>query len=114
MTRPAKLQINQRGAWRDVMRFDLDQMVAPDLFLETAAEMVRYSGQDANTTMRVVTDAALPQRVMDWDAEGGWQAAPNAPSNASEPVPNRPSANAGASGPAVAENGSKAMLSKGT
>ena len=39
--------------------------------------------------------------------------APNAPSNATEPVPNRPSAMAGASGPAVAENGSKAPESKG-
>jgi hypothetical protein len=37
----------------------------------------------------------------------------NTPASAAEPVPNRPSTLAGASGPAVAENGSKAPESKG-
>lgn len=36
-----------------------------------------------------------------------------APASATEPVPNRPSTLAGASGPAAAENGSKAPESKG-
>lgn len=73
MTRPVKLQINQKGAWRDVMTVDIDQLVDEKQFLETAAEMVWYSGQEASTTMRLVTVASPPVRLMAWQAAGGWK-----------------------------------------
>lgn len=73
MTRPVKLQINQKGAWRDVMTVDIDQLVDEKQFLAVAAEMVEYSGQEATTTMRLVTTANPPVRLMSWSAAGGWE-----------------------------------------
>lgn len=71
MSRPAKLQINQRGAWRDALRFDFDALTDKSLFLDAAAEMARSTGQ-TGTTMRIVTDASHPEQLMAWDAESGW------------------------------------------
>lgn len=113
MSCPAKLQINQSGAWRDVLRFDIDQLVDEKQFLAVAAELVEYSGQEATTTMRIVTDEPLPGCIAHWSADGGWKPDGNTPASAAEPVPNRPSTLTGASGPAAAENGSKAPESKG-
>lgn len=76
MTRPAKLQINQLGAWRDVMRFDLDTLADKSLFLDAAAEMVRSTGL-TETTMRVVIDMNSylkpPVLLMTWGVAAGWE-----------------------------------------
>lgn len=73
MTRPVKLQINQRGGWRDVMRVDIDQLVDEADFLDGAATMVIKSGKMYSTSMRIVTDDSPPMRLMAWSAEGGWE-----------------------------------------
>lgn len=73
MSRAAKLQINQRGAWRDVMRFDIDKLADESEFLIGAAQMVCSSGQMSATTMRIVTDDSLPERLKSWSAESGWK-----------------------------------------
>lgn len=111
MTRPAKLQINQSGAWRDVMRFDIDK-IDEALFLEGAGAMVRNSGQD-RTTMRIVTDEPIPGLLTYWKADRGWMPDGNTAANAAEPVPERPKSLAGASGPAEADAAPKTLKSKG-
>lgn len=73
MSRAVKLQINQRGAWRDIMRFDIDRLADETEFLVGAAQMVCSSGQMASTTMRIVTDESLPERLKVWSAESGWK-----------------------------------------
>lgn len=72
MTRPAKLQINQRGAWRDVMTVDIDQLADEAGFLEGAAAMVRHSGNMERTTMRIVSADDPLVRLMGWRADSGW------------------------------------------
>lgn len=111
MTRPAKLQINQSGAWRDVLRFDIDQLVNEAAFLEAADKMMRSTG--SMKTMRIVSDESLPGRLMYWNAEHGWKPDGNTPASAAEPVPNRPKTLAGASGPAEADAAPKTLKSKG-
>lgn len=71
MSRPVKLQINQRGAWRDIMRVDIDQLADEAGFLAGAAQMVGSSGQKA--ALRIVTDESLPERLKVWSAESGWK-----------------------------------------
>jgi len=73
MTRPVKLQINQKGAWRDMMTVDIDQLVDEKQFLAVAAELVEYSGQEATTTMRIVTTASPLVCLMAWSTAGGWE-----------------------------------------
>jgi hypothetical protein len=75
MSRPAKLQINQRGAWRDALRFDFDQLLDEKQFLAVAAELVEYSGQEATTTLRIVSADNPSVRLMTWDAASGWEKA---------------------------------------
>lgn len=114
MTRPAKLQINQRGAWRDALRFDVDAIDdnSMHVFLSAAVDMVRSIGQKG-ITMRIVSDQSPPKRVLSWTAERGWKPEGNAPDNAAKPVPVRPKALAGASGPAEADVAPKTLKSKG-
>lgn len=75
MSRPVKLQINQKGAWRDVMTVDIDQMTDETSFLDGAAAMVRSSGNMERTTMRIVNADSPPVRLMTWDTESGWEKA---------------------------------------
>lgn len=114
MTRPAKLQVNQSGSWRDALRFDVDAVSDNNmyLFLNAAAEMVRSTGQ-AGTTMRIVSDQSPPKRVLYWTAKSGWKPEGNASANAAKPVPERPKTLAGASGPAEADGAPKTLKSKG-
>lgn len=72
MSRLVKLQINQRGAWRDLLRIDADQIVDQSQFLAGAESMVCNSGAARGTTMRIVTDESVPNRLMAWDVATGW------------------------------------------
>jgi hypothetical protein len=114
MTRPAKLQVNQSGAWRDMLRFDVDAVSDNSmyLFLKAAAEMVRSTGQ-TGTTMRIVSDEVTPKRVLSWTAKTGWKPEGNTPANAAKPVPERPKTLAGESGTAEADAAPKTLKSKG-
>lgn len=80
MSRPVKLQINQRGAWRDALRFDMATLADKSLFLDAAAEMVRSTGC-LETTMRIVTVSSLPECLMYWNAERGWKPDSNTPAS---------------------------------
>lgn len=71
MNRRVKLQINQRGAWRDVMCVETSKLDS-GAFLKGAAAMVRASGNMDRTFMRIVTDDSPPVRMMNWNAADGW------------------------------------------
>lgn len=72
MTRPCKLQINQRGAWRDVIPFDMDEVDVSTLTV-AAARLVSIADPSDRTTLRIVTSAcSQPLSLFHWDAKKGW------------------------------------------
>lgn len=81
MSRPAKLQINQDGTWRDALSFDIDQLVSDAAFLEATDKMMNSIHCEL-CMMRIVAtkhsmhiDANLPifGILAIWD-ENGWRA----------------------------------------
>lgn len=71
MTRPCKLQINQSGAWRDMLKFDIDQ-ANTGAVMSAAADLVAATGPKTNATMRIVVDGTYPTPLMRWSTEKGW------------------------------------------
>lgn len=71
MTRPCKLQINTAGAWRDVLRFDLDAVDAEALQV-AAANLVTIGNPSGRATLRIVMDNGLTDVLTHWDAKKGW------------------------------------------
>lgn len=71
MTRPCKLQINQSGAWRDIIRFNLDDVDVEALQV-AAANLVNIANPTGKATLRIVTDNGLPATLIHWDAQKGW------------------------------------------
>lgn len=73
---PAQLQVNQTGAWRTALDFDLG--TAPPEFLQTADQLARLAGE--NTRMRVVycrqsdngSQRPTNNVAMHWTREKGW------------------------------------------
>lgn len=76
MRRPAQLQINQSGAWRTVLNFDVTDL--PPEFLTAAQDLVCLSGSDSR--MRIVAClqgpsgawAATNTVLMAWTRKEGW------------------------------------------
>lgn len=71
MTRPCKLQINQSGAWRDAIRFDLDDVDVEALQV-AAANLVQIAAPSGRTTLRIATADSLPMPLISWTAQKGW------------------------------------------
>ncbi len=72
MTRPCKLQINQTGAWRDVVRFDLDGVDEVAL-TATASHLVQIADPAGRTTLRIVVADVYAAPLLRWDREKGWR-----------------------------------------
>lgn len=73
MSKPAMLQINARGSWRNVCEFDVADADATDRIME-AAVLATYSTD--KPSVRVIKDEAgyaLP--LMRWTQDGGWRQA---------------------------------------
>lgn len=76
LPQPAQLQINQSGAWRSGLDFDM--RTAPPEFLQAADQLARLAS--ARTTMRVVrstrssTGGTRPTSIVlkSWSREEGW------------------------------------------
>ena len=72
----AQLQINQSGAWRSALDFDMHQ--APPEFLEAADQLARLAGE--RTSMRVVRSTLngsggtrpTGNVLMHWTRATGW------------------------------------------
>jgi len=71
MSRPCKLQINTSGAWRDVLRFDLDEVDAEALQV-AAANLIIIADPDGRTSLRIATADAFQRALIRWDAAKGW------------------------------------------
>lgn len=71
MARPCKLQINTSGAWRDVLRFDLDEVDAEALQV-AAANLVVIADPGGRTGLRLSTADAFQTALIRWDAKKGW------------------------------------------
>lgn len=72
MSRPCKLQINTSGAWRDLLRFDIDTIDA-DALQVAAAELVSIADPEGRTTLRITMADSLQSVIVRWDAKKGWQ-----------------------------------------
>jgi hypothetical protein len=72
MSRPCKLQINQRGAWRDVLTFDMD-LIDVEVLQIAATNLVRFANPDGNTKLRIVIADAFQTALIHWDAKTGWR-----------------------------------------
>lgn len=74
MSRPCKLQINTAGAWRDLLRFDIDEVDEQDL-QETAARLVQLAEHPCRATLRICMADALQSTLVRWSADTGWRPA---------------------------------------
>lgn len=71
MSSPCKLQINSRGAWRDVLGFDSDAMRAEALQV-AASNLVMIADHSGRTTLRIVLADGLQTVLQHWTYEKGW------------------------------------------
>jgi hypothetical protein len=68
--KPVKLQVNNSGAWTDVLRFDAADELACSEVMEAAAALGRLGGG----TWRVCMADSLQQVLLHWTAAKGWEA----------------------------------------
>jgi hypothetical protein len=66
LPRTCKLQINQAGAWRDVVRFDADQH--GDAIQQHAPLLAAVVG----ATLRIVIADSLNNCLLRWSIDTGW------------------------------------------
>lgn len=71
MSRPCKLQINNSGAWRDVVRFDIDAQDA-EAIQAAAVNLVVLADPTGRTSLRIATADAFQKALIRWDAKKGW------------------------------------------
>jgi len=71
MTRPCKLQINTKGAWRDVLTFDLDTVDVEALQI-AASNLVVIADPDGRTALRIATADGFQHALIRWDAKKCW------------------------------------------
>lgn len=77
MKKPARLELNNSGAWKLIARFDVDQADATDEIMNAAEALAKAvndpaCGRRSLVTLRISTDDALPQVLMRWSDERGW------------------------------------------
>lgn len=72
--RNVKLQLNNKGAWRDVLPFDINA-VNSDEVQDAAAQLVRAADPSGNTRLRIVIADSLQTALARWDATHGWKTA---------------------------------------
>ena len=75
-TRPAKLQVNTAGAWKDVVRFDASLDIMAAEVMDAADRLGRADG--GRVTFRVCIDDAFSTTLYRWDVERGWKEATHA------------------------------------
>lgn len=72
MSRPVHLQINQAGAWRTALTFDLDTTDTEALQV-AAQNLVVIADPKGNTKLRLASADGLQRALIRWDAGRGWQ-----------------------------------------
>jgi hypothetical protein len=71
MARPCKLQINTKGAWRDVLPFDLDEVDSEALQV-AAANLVVVADPGGRIGLRISAGDSYQTALIRWDAKKGW------------------------------------------
>lgn len=71
MTGPCKLQINSAGAWRDVLRFDIDAVDSAAL-MDAASKLLVIADPDGKASLRIATADANQIALARWCARKGW------------------------------------------
>jgi len=71
MARPCKLQINTKGAWRDVLSFDMDK-VDVEALQAAAANLVVIADPGGKAGLRISIADAHQTPLIRWDAVKGW------------------------------------------
>ena len=72
--RMVKLQLNTSGAWRDVLRFDIDAV--DDQAIQVAAvQLVELAYPKGRAKLRIATADAWQTALVYWDGKQGWKAA---------------------------------------
>lgn len=73
MNRPVRLELNNSGSWKVLVRFDAGDPVAAGQARE-AGRLLGELGElgGTKTTLRIVTDSSLPQVLVRWSADRGW------------------------------------------
>lgn len=72
--RNVKLQLNNKGAWRDVLPFDIDAVDSGAVQV-AAADLVMAADPSGNTRLRIVIADSLQTALTRWDAARGWRTA---------------------------------------
>ncbi|KPU91117.1 hypothetical protein APR50_17290 [Variovorax paradoxus] len=72
LKKPAKLQVNTSGAWKDVVRFDATDVAETDRVTDAADELGQVGA--GAITFRLVSDEALPRVLFRWTHPVGWKA----------------------------------------
>ena len=70
-TKSVKLQLNAKGAWKDVCRFDIVDAQATAHIMEAAATIATYATDKPSA--RIVTADAHSLPLMHWDSDKGWK-----------------------------------------
>ncbi|MGE0446166.1 MAG: hypothetical protein AB7P99_13135 [Vicinamibacterales bacterium] len=77
MSKPCKLQMNNSGAWKDIVRFDASEDERTDDLLNAAAQLadvVNDGEKKPYMTLRVVSDERIPAVLMRYvGREAGWR-----------------------------------------
>lgn len=66
------LQINQSGAWRTALTFDLDTTDV-ERFQKAAADLVSIAHPNGNTKLRLATADGSQRALLRWHALTGWK-----------------------------------------
>lgn len=70
--KPAKLQLNNSGAWKDVVRFDAADTEQTDAVTDAAEALGQVPGN--RLTFRLVKDDGTGEVLMYWTAQEKWVA----------------------------------------
>ena len=72
--RMVRLQLNTSGAWKDILRFDIDAV--DDQAIQIAAvQLVELAYPRGSASLRIATADAFQTALVRWDAKNGWRTA---------------------------------------
>ena len=71
MSKPATLQLNARGSWRNVCKFDVADPHACANVMEAGATLAAYSTD--KPTVRIVANDGFATPLMRWSQDRGWR-----------------------------------------
>ena len=71
MSRPCKLQLNSSGAWRDLLRFDIDGVDCEVLQIK-AAELLTVADPAGRISLRITMADDRQTALLHWTAKNGW------------------------------------------